>query len=231
MMKWNAGEREAGFAELCTSNSGQSQYARSEQDWDIWNRRADEVLLRAVEKNTGFLSPDKERFAQWHKALRVTVAAIRSEDKQKLNKLRNMWVKSTKSCTKKRVVKVDGQETVQETYKPRQGNWAPTPKSVLMLLSHRLRAQMVLKHITYNQWLSLAEKVSRTFRALGVNNPSPAEKGLPQRDEEMIALAEESKQWSENRDQLSDWEEAAIMDQGLNPEELVSLMQEYEAQE
>ncbi|MCF1193371.1 hypothetical protein LRR18_17410, partial [Mangrovimonas sp. AS39] len=78
MMKWNAGEREAGFAELCTSNSGQSQYARSEQDWDIWNRRADEVLLRAVEKNTGFLSPDKERFAQWHKALRVTVAAIRS---------------------------------------------------------------------------------------------------------------------------------------------------------
>lgn len=227
MMKWNSGEREAGFAELCTSNAGISQYQRNEQEWDIWNRRADEVLLRAQEKNTGFLSPDKERFEQAHKALRMVVKAIRNEDKEALNRFRNHWVKSTKSCTKKRVVKVNGQDEVVETYKPRQGSWAPTPKSVLMLLSHRLRAQMVLKHITYNQWLSLAEKVSRTFRALGVNNPSPAEKGLPQRDEEMIALMEDNSKWAD-REPMSDWEEAAIMSEGLNPEELVSMMQEYQ---
>lgn len=198
IMRWSAGERDPGSAELCSANKGEWDWDRNDQERDADVGCSELALVKAVEKNFGRLSRDKERFAVWHKALRDLVRVIRTKDARGINRRVQVW---SKACTQPK-------------------KFYSTPKTALLLYSWRIRTQLVLKHISYDQWLSLGEKVARVFIYLnGGKGQTPSEKGLPERDQEVIDYVEHVEAWDyENWDNLGatqDW----VPDSGLTPEE------------
>ncbi len=234
MMKWNSGEREAGFAELCTSNSGISEYSRKMQEYDAFLARSQDGLLKAYEQKTPYLGKDKERYWAWHKALKLLVRAIRNTKSKNpkvrarawdlLKLCRDRWSDAMKDFVRKDRDKDSEFYGEVISYHFAQKKWSYSPKAVLMLYSKRIQSLAKLMWFHGDLYVSLCEKVSRIFRALGTKS----QKVTLKRDPVKIAAQAQRDEWdSSNYENLGDqmhW----IKDEALTPEELLSLAQEGE---
>lgn len=233
-MRWNAGSRDPGAAELCSANKGDWEYSRKQQERDYYTARSENTLLRELEKNYGWLGQDKERYEAWKNVFVFMLESMRTvtlkdgkawrfSSKQRhqawnfLKMCRDHWTKALKNSPLKdeegNVVGTKlGYSSNRRYFSPQ---WSYSPMSVLVLFSKRLRAQGRMMHFGFRKYWRLSQKVSMAFRALG-KEQRPLGLHL---DEEKLQKAQEREQMEDMAplEEVVPW----MQDEAPLPEELV----------